>query len=90
MLPEYISGRPKKGFCGPIAAWATSLLTQRDGTRVPVDQGLVVRDAFEGLRRDRSVGPSFALWALRTLEHWCERKLVRTVLGAVNGADLPR
>lgn len=76
VLPEYVVNRPKQGFCPPVAAWATSLVAeQREATSLLVDEGLVAPDAFERLRRDRSVGASFALWALGTLNHWCERNL---------------
>jgi asparagine synthetase B (glutamine-hydrolysing) len=63
VLPQYILKRLKQGFGPPVAAWATSLLArQKDGTGVLVEQGLVAPDAFERLRRDRSVGASFTLW----------------------------
>jgi asparagine synthase (glutamine-hydrolysing) len=75
-LPEYIVNRPKQGFCPPVATWATSLLASRShGSGVLVDEGLLAPDAFKRLQRERSVGASFALWALGTLDHWCEQNL---------------
>jgi asparagine synthase (glutamine-hydrolysing) len=76
LLPEYIVNRPKQGFCPPVAAWATSLLAEHgNGARALVEQGLVAHDAAERLRHDRAVGASFALWALGTLNHWCDKNL---------------
>jgi asparagine synthase (glutamine-hydrolysing) len=76
LLPEYIVNRPKQGFCPPVAAWATSVFAQQaNGAGVLAERGLVAPDAFERLRRDSSVGASFALWALGTLNHWSEKNL---------------
>jgi asparagine synthase (glutamine-hydrolysing) len=75
VLPEYIVNRPKQGFCPPVAAWATSFLAPPKDGGALVQQGLVAPDAFERLRRERSVGASFALWALTTLDHWSEQNL---------------
>jgi asparagine synthase (glutamine-hydrolysing) len=76
MLPEYVWNRPKQGFCPPVAAWARTEMAQRtNGATRLVELGLVAPNAVETLRNDRSTGASFALWALGTLEAWCERSL---------------
>jgi len=76
LLPAYITNRPKQGFCPPVAAWATSAFAEQARGGGPlVDRGLLAPDAFKRLRRDSSVGASFALWALGTLDRWCEKNL---------------
>jgi asparagine synthase (glutamine-hydrolysing) len=76
ILPSYITKRPKQGFCPPVAGWASSLLADRvKDQSLLVDEGIVVPDAVERLRRERSVGASFALWTLGTLMTWCDRHL---------------
>jgi asparagine synthase (glutamine-hydrolysing) len=81
LLPEYVTSRPKQGFCPPVAAWASAAMTRRiKGRGVLVEQGLVAPDAFDVLRRDGSTGASFALWALGTLEAWCERNVAGSPL----------
>jgi asparagine synthase (glutamine-hydrolysing) len=76
LLPEYVWNRPKQGFCPPVAAWARNEMAQRiNGATRLVELGLVAPNAVETLRNDRSTGASFALWALGTLEAWCERSL---------------
>jgi asparagine synthase (glutamine-hydrolysing) len=72
-LPDYVTRRPKQGFCPPVAAWAQSLLDKhvtRDS--VLVEQGLVAPDASARLREKKSVNGSFALWTLGTLTAWAE------------------
>jgi asparagine synthase (glutamine-hydrolysing) len=76
VLPDYITSRPKQGFCPPVADWATALMSERlDDASVLVEEKLVAPDAIETLRRDGSTGASFALWALGTLSAWCDRNL---------------
>jgi asparagine synthase (glutamine-hydrolysing) len=76
LLPEYVWNRPKQGFCPPVAAWARNEMAKRtNGATRLVELGLVAPNAIETLRDDRSTGASFALWALGTLEAWCERSL---------------
>jgi asparagine synthase (glutamine-hydrolysing) len=76
LLPDYIMSRPKQGFCPPVAGWAESLLADRLNGHSPLyDSGLIAGDAVERLRRESSVGSSFALWTLGTLMIWCERNL---------------
>jgi asparagine synthase (glutamine-hydrolysing) len=76
LLPDYITSRPKQGFCPPVAAWASSLMSRRlGGANALVEEGLISPGAVETLRRDRSVGASFALWALGTLCAWRDDNL---------------
>jgi asparagine synthase (glutamine-hydrolysing) len=76
LLPEYITQRPKQGFCPPVAEWAQSLLLDRlDGAGILVDEGLIAPGAVDRLRRGPSVGSSFALWTLGTLSTWAELNL---------------
>jgi asparagine synthase (glutamine-hydrolysing) len=76
VLPEYITRRPKQGFCPPVASWATKLLSPSlDASTVLVDQGLLRPDAVTRLRRDPSAGESFALWAVGTLGAWCDANI---------------
>jgi asparagine synthase (glutamine-hydrolysing) len=76
LLPEYITKRPKQGFCPPVATWATELMGERLlSAEALVDTGIVAPGAFQTLAQDRSIGASFAFWALGTLETWCERNL---------------
>jgi asparagine synthase (glutamine-hydrolysing) len=73
LLPDYVTSRPKQGFCPPVGAWASNLMAGRmNGASALVDEGLVAPGAVEMLRRDTSTGASFALWALGSLEAWCE------------------
>ena len=59
--------------CG---AWARNLMAGRiNGASALVDEGLVARGAVDALRRDTSTGASFALWALGSLDRWCEVNL---------------
>jgi asparagine synthase (glutamine-hydrolysing) len=76
LLPDYITRRPKQGFCPPVAAWAASLMSGRlDGADRLIAEGLVARGAARNLREDRSVGASFALWGLGSLATWCDQNL---------------
>ncbi len=76
LLPDYILERPKQGFCPPVADWAESLLVERLPKDSPLfEQGLVAPDAVDRLRRDGSVGGSFALWTLGTLMMWTDRNI---------------
>jgi len=76
LLPEYVTNRPKQGFCPPVGAWARNLMAGRmNGASALVDEGLVAQGAVEALRRDTSTGASFALWALGSLDRWCEVNL---------------
>jgi asparagine synthase (glutamine-hydrolysing) len=76
LLPDYITTRPKQGFCPPVAAWSASLLADRlTGSSALVEEGLVAPSAVAELRADGSTGGSFALWTLGTLMLWCERNL---------------
>jgi hypothetical protein len=40
-----------------------------------IERELIAPEAFDTLRRDGSIGASFALWALGTLAVWCETNL---------------
>jgi asparagine synthase (glutamine-hydrolysing) len=76
LLPNYITERPKQGFCPPVGAWSASLLAERlNGSSALVEEGLVAPNAIAELRGDRSTGGSFALWTLGTLMLWCEEHL---------------
>jgi asparagine synthase (glutamine-hydrolysing) len=76
VLPEYVLDRAKQGFCPPVAAWARTEMAKRvNGAAGLVERGLLAPKAVETLRNDKSSGASFALWALGTLEAWCERNL---------------
>ncbi len=76
LLPDYITERPKQGFCPPVAAWSSSLMAERlNGASMLVDEGIVAPGAATALRREGSVGASFALWTLGTLTAWSERNL---------------
>jgi asparagine synthase (glutamine-hydrolysing) len=76
LLPDYITERPKQGFCPPVEAWSASLLADRvNGASALVDEGLVAPDAADRLRLNGSSGESFALWTLGTLMLWCEQNL---------------
>jgi asparagine synthase (glutamine-hydrolysing) len=73
LLPDYVTQRPKQGFCPPVASWATKLLAPRlDCESLLVDHGLLKPDAIARLRQDPTVGKSFALWTAGTLSAWCE------------------
>jgi asparagine synthase (glutamine-hydrolysing) len=76
LLPDYITERPKQGFCPPVGAWSASLLADRmNGASALVDEGVVAPDATSRLRTNGSTGESFALWTLGTLMLWCESNL---------------
>jgi asparagine synthase (glutamine-hydrolysing) len=76
LLPDYITTRPKQGFCPPVAAWSASLLADRlNGSSALVEGGFVAPSAVSELRADGSTGGSFALWTLGTLMLWCDRNL---------------
>jgi asparagine synthase (glutamine-hydrolysing) len=76
LLPDYITERPKQGFCPPVEAWSASLLADRmNGASALVEEGLVAPDAAARLRMNGSTGESFALWTLGTLMLWCESNL---------------
>ena len=76
LLPDYITERPKQGFCPPVGAWSASLLADRlNGSSALVEEGLVAPNAVAELRADESTGGSFALWTLGTLMLWCEKNL---------------
>jgi asparagine synthase (glutamine-hydrolysing) len=76
ILPTYITSRKKQGFCPPVASWATELMEKRIGeAQALVGAGLIKPTAVRTLRSDGSTGASFALWALGTLDAWCEQNL---------------
>jgi asparagine synthase (glutamine-hydrolysing) len=76
LLPDYITERPKQGFCPPVGAWSASLLADRmNGASALVEEGVVAPNAISQLRTNGSTGQSFALWTLGTLMLWCERNL---------------
>jgi asparagine synthase (glutamine-hydrolysing) len=76
ILPTYITKRKKQGFCPPISSWATELMETRIGdAQTLVTAGLVKPTAVKTLRADGSTGASFALWALGTLDAWCDQNL---------------
>jgi asparagine synthase (glutamine-hydrolysing) len=76
ILPQYVTNRPKQGFCPPVAAWAQELMTEQlHGLSALVDAGLVAPAAVRRLKRDGSTGASFGLWGLGTLAAWCEKNL---------------
>jgi asparagine synthase (glutamine-hydrolysing) len=76
LLPDYVTNRPKQGFCPPVGAWATAIMAERPVDLAPlVDLGLVAGGAESRLARQGSVGDSFALWAIVLLAHWCDRNL---------------
>jgi asparagine synthase (glutamine-hydrolysing) len=76
LLPDYITERPKQGFCPPVAAWSASLLAERlNGSSALVEEGVIAPTAVAELRADDSTGGSFALWTLGTLMLWCEQNL---------------
>ena len=72
---DYITERPKQGFCPPVADWATALMAQRPVGDVLVNEGLVAPGAVERLRSAGTVNASFAAWTLGTLGAWCEANL---------------
>jgi asparagine synthase (glutamine-hydrolysing) len=76
LLPEYVTTRPKQGFCPPVASWVREVMAQRtDDLSSLIDTGLVAPDIADRLRRDRSTGASFALWAVESLAAWSMRNL---------------
>ena len=75
LLPDYVTERPKQGFCPPVADWATALMAQRPTGDVLVNEGLVAPGALERLRSAGTVNASFAAWTLGTLGAWCEANL---------------
>jgi asparagine synthase (glutamine-hydrolysing) len=76
LLPDYITRRPKQGFCPPVASWASSLLARRvNGDSALAEAGIVNASAVDTLRAGGTTGDSFALWTLGTLTLWCERNL---------------
>jgi len=76
LLPDYITERPKQGFCPPVSDWASALISTRaDGAGILAEEGLVVPDALARLAREPSANASFALWTLGTLSAWCAQNL---------------
>lgn len=75
LLPAYVTSRPKQGFCPPVASWANKVMAQRADGIALVDAGLITPGAADRLNRERSVGSSFALWALGSLGAWSESVL---------------
>jgi asparagine synthase (glutamine-hydrolysing) len=76
LLPDYITSRPKQGFCPPVADWAASLMPARlNGDSPLYGDGLVAPDAVRRLMRRPSSNGSFALWTLGTLMIWAERHM---------------
>src|SRR3712207_261105 len=76
LLPDYITRRPKQGFCPPVSGWSTALLADRlNGSSTLVDEGLVAAGAVDALRANGSRGTSFELWTLGSLMLWCEENL---------------
>ena len=80
-LPEYITERPKQGFCPPTAQWAESLMAGRLG-RINgslVEEGILNADAGEKVL---GAGRSGCLpaWTLGALVEWTAR----------NATHLPR
>jgi asparagine synthase (glutamine-hydrolysing) len=76
LLPDYITQRPKQGFCPPVGNWSTSLLADRlNGSSALVDEGLVASTAVSDLRANGAGEGSFELWTLGSLMLWCEENL---------------
>jgi asparagine synthase (glutamine-hydrolysing) len=76
LLPAYVLTRPKQGFCPPVEIWARDLMNRRrGGNSTLVDLGFVKGTAFADLQQTAGAGASFALWALRALDAWCERNI---------------
>jgi asparagine synthase (glutamine-hydrolysing) len=75
-LPDFITVRPKQGFCAPFAEWALELLRPRlaAGGRL-VEEGLVDPGAVGRLCAAPPAVAGFPLWTLGTLSLWCERTL---------------
>jgi asparagine synthase (glutamine-hydrolysing) len=75
-LPDYITQRPKQGFCPPVTEWASTLLASRIPRQsVLFDDGLIDVRAANTLLNSRSVNASFALWTLGTLMVWCRENV---------------
>jgi asparagine synthase (glutamine-hydrolysing) len=76
LLPDYITERPKQGFCPPVGQWSTALLADRlNGSSMLIDEGVVAPDAVSELRANGSGARSFELWTLGSLMLWCEENL---------------
>ena len=76
LLPDYVTRRPKQGFCPPVATWATQLIaTRANNDSALIESGIVAPNAFRRLRDDRSPRAAFALWTLGTLAAWCDANL---------------
>jgi asparagine synthase (glutamine-hydrolysing) len=75
-LPEFITARPKQGFCAPVAEWALELLRPRlPAEGHLVEEGLVDPGAVRRLCAAPAAVAGFPLWTLGTLSLWCERTL---------------
>jgi asparagine synthase (glutamine-hydrolysing) len=76
ILPDYITERPKQGFCPPVVDWASSLLVDRLPHRSPlVEEGLVLPEAANYLRSRGTTNAAFATWTLGTLSLWAAEHL---------------
>jgi asparagine synthase (glutamine-hydrolysing) len=75
LLPSYITSRPKRGFCPPVAIWAEAAAAERADESLLADVGLIESGALGKLRRDRSTGSGFALWSLACLAGWSQAVL---------------
>ena len=76
LLPDYVTRRPKQGFCPPVATWTTQLIaTRANNGSALIESGIVAPNAFRRLRDDRSPNGAFALWTLGTLAAWCDANL---------------
>ena len=78
VLPDYVLGRPKQGFCPPTAAWTEQLLFERgllDGGPL-LESGLLAPGASAVLRaRAKGSRAAFALWTAASLSDWSMRNL---------------
>jgi asparagine synthase (glutamine-hydrolysing) len=76
LLPDYVTRRPKQGFCPPVAAWTTRLIAKRANNGSPlIDSGILAPDVFRRLPDKGSPRTAFALWTLGTLAAWCDVNL---------------
>jgi asparagine synthase (glutamine-hydrolysing) len=76
LLPDYVTSRPKQGFCPPVALWTNEARGLGDPRRgLLVGAGVVSPHAWkqvEARGRDRP----FAAWALTVLSAWVDQHLV--------------